>query len=758
MPSLEGVVSAALAGRYQIERELGHGGMATVYLARDAKHDRQVALKVLRPELTATLGSDRFLREIQVSARLTHPNILAVYDSGNSNGVLYYVMPYIEGESLRARLSRETRLGIAESIGLGRKMADALDYAHSRGVVHRDVKPENVLLAAGHAVIGDFGIARAMHVAGVTHVTAEGVIIGTPAYMSPEQAGGERDIDGRSDIYSLGCLLFETLVGSTPFTGNSAQTLLVRRLTEDAPLLRTIDSSIPVALEAVVAKALATDPADRFATAGELSGALDRVERLGPGAAVVPGPSTTHRLTDASIAVLPFANLSADPETEYFSDGMTDEMINALSQVRGLRVAARSSSFMFKGRNIDARDIGEQLRVRTLLQGSVRKSGNRIRLTAQLVSVGDGYHLWSQTYERTLSDVFALQDELARAITATLTQKVVGTSSGPLVQPPTDNVDAYTLYLRGRHAWTLASLEGFETAASCFEQALAADPNYAVAHAWLAYAYAIMGFDEFGLIPSLEAIPKIRSAATRALELDPGLGDAHFAQALLAALYDWDWTLARKGFERALEAGSASSLAQHWYAMFLCAMGQPEEGLQVARRAQILDPLSLAIQVTVGRCLHFGRRFEEAAECFRSHLQLNPASIQGYISLARTLLAQRKWDEVASELERAMQRLGRVPILLCFSAQAHAWAGRTDQARELLAELKELATRRHVPILYEAQICFSLGDMDAGFQRFEQAVDQHSGWVMFLRVEATWDQLRDEPRFKAVLRRAELDF
>jgi serine/threonine protein kinase/tetratricopeptide (TPR) repeat protein len=758
MASLLDLVAGALSGRYTIERELGRGGMATVYLARDSKHGRPVALKVLRPELAATLGSDRFLREIQVAASLTHPHILALYDSGESDGVLYYVMPYIEGESLRGRLGRETRLPVAEAVKVGREVADALDYAHSRGVIHRDIKPENILLGAGHAIVADFGIARALSVAGIPDVTAQGTVLGTPTYMSPEQAAGDPDVDGRSDIYSLGCVLFETLVGMPPFGGRSPQATLFRRLTQAAPRLRTVDAGIPSALDAVVAQALATGPADRFATAAELSGALERADRLGRGVGPTAEHSGPHRLADASIAVLPFANLSPDSDAEYFSDGMTEEIITALSQVRGLRVAARTSSFMFKGRNVDAREIGEQLRVRTLLEGSVRKAGNRIRLTAQLISVADGYHLWSQTYERTLADVFAVQDELARAIAATLTQKVVGTSSGPLVQPATGNLDAYTLYLRGRHAWALASLEGFQTAVGWFEQAVAADPNYALAHAWLAYGYAMLGFDEFALDAPLEMMPKARTAANRAIELDDSLGDAHFARALVATLYDWDWSLAQGEFELAMESVSASSLAQHWYALFLCGMGRPDQALQIILRAQILDPLSLTVQVSVGRCLHFARRFDEAIERFRSHLELNPASLQGYTCIARSLLVERRLEETISEVERGIARMGRLPILLAYSGQAHALLGQTDRALAFLAEIRQQAAERYVPIMYQAQIHFSLGDLEEGLRLLELAADQRSGWIPFLRSEPGWDSLRKDPRFIALLRRLHLDF
>lgn len=751
MPSLLESVSGALAGRYLIERELGRGGMATVYLARDVKHGRLVALKVLRPTLSTTLAGDRFLREIQVAARLTHPHILPLYDSGESEGLLYYLMPYIEGESLRARLTREVRLPVGEAVKIGREVADALDYAHRRGVVHRDIKPGNILLGAGHAIVADFGIARAISVAGVPGVTAEGTIMGTPAYMSPEQADGEAEVDGRSDIYSLGCLVFELLAGRPPFVGRTAVGLLVRRLSEPAPLLRTIDAAVPAPLEAVVAKTLALHPVDRFATAGELSGALERADRAGQADRIIEG-SDAERLADASIAVLPFVNLSADPEAEYFSDGMTEEIINALSQVRGLRVAARSSSFSFKGREVDARTVGGQLGVRTLLEGSVRKAGNRVRLTAQLISAADGYNLWSQTFERTLADVFAVQDELARAIAGNLTQRVAAVSSGPLVQPPTGNVDAYTLYLRGRHAWSLASLEGFQTAVDCFAQAVAMDPDYAVAHAWLGYAQALLGFDEFGVMPPARALASARASANRAIQLDASLGDAHFARALCALLYEWDWALAREEFERAMNAVPVPVLVQHWYALFLCASGHPDEALQVARRAHALDPLSLTVQVTVGRCLYFGRRFEEAIGVLRRHLERSPDSIQGYVTLYRSLRLRGMPSEALQELERGINVIGRVPLLLACAGNIHGQLGQRDKALALLEELRQLSTRRHVPSAYQAEIFFGMGELDETFRAWDLAVEERSGWIPFVRCDPAWDQFRADPRYIALER------
>ena len=760
MADLATTLGSLLSDRYSIERELGRGGMATVFLAHDLKHGRPVALKVLRPERGDTLGPERFLREIQVAARLTHPHILAVHDSGRLEDLLYYVMPYIEGESLRDRLVRERRLQADEVVRIGCEVADALEYAHARGVVHRDIKPENILLGAGHAVVADFGIARAVTAAFGTELTGTGAAVGTPMYMSPEQIAGDPDLDGRSDVYSLGCVIFEALSGSPPFSGRSAQAILVRRLTEPPPLLRSLDPGIPLGIEAAVARALSTAPADRYLTAGEFAAALrlGRAAGLATPAEGVPSAASGHPIVDESIAVLPFVNLSSDRETDYFSDGVTEEIISALSQVSGLRVAARTSCFVYKGRNVDAREIGERLRVRTLLEGSVRKAGDRVRITAQLINANDGYHLWSQTYDRTLADVFAVQDELARAIARALTRTVTGTSSGPLVEPQTENLDAYTLYLRGRHAWAMASLEGYQTAAACYEQAIALDPEYAQANAWLSYAYAMLGFDEFGVAPAQEMMPKARAAALRAVELDATLGDAHFARAVVATLYDWDWGLAQREFEQAMSLATTSALAEHWYAIFLCAIGHVEQATQVIRHAQLLDPLSFTVQVSVGRCLHYARRFDEAARAFRAHLELHPASIQGYIALARTCVAQEAFEEVVATTEQGMNVIGRAPILLAYAGQARGTLGQREAALALLAELRQLAARRYVPPLYEGLIHFGLGDMDEAFRLYELAYAQRSGWLPFLRAEPSYDNLRADPRFIALVKRMRLDF
>jgi serine/threonine-protein kinase len=672
-----------------------------------------------------------------------------VYDSGSHDGQLYYVMAYIEGESLRARLNREGRLPLEEALKIAREVADALDYAHTRGVIHRDIKPENVLLGSGHALVSDFGIARAISEAEVGEATA-GHILGTPDYMSPEQISRDVDLDGRTDIYSLGCLLFETLAGKPPFGGLTVRSVMLRRLVDPAPSLRSVDSEIPPAIDAAVSRALETEPRDRFPSAAEFCAAIQ------PGAISDPqAPARTasvkHEIApEASIAVLPFANLSADPDTEYFSDGMTEEIINALSQVPTLRVAARTSAFAFKGKSIDAREIGDRLRVRTLLEGSVRKAGDQVRVTAQLINAADGYHLWSQSYDRKLADVFAVQDELARAISSNLTRTV--TTPPQLVAPQTRKPEAYNLYLRGRHAWDEATPQGFAQALTFFQQALELDPNYAHAHAWLGYAYAMLGLEEFGVLPPEQAIPPARAAALRAVELDDGLPDAHLTRGIVATLYDWDWHLAQREYDRGMALGS-SGPAQHWYALFLCITGHAEEALQVIRRAQVTDPLSVTIQVSVGRCLHYARRLEEAAEVLRAHLELNPDSYQGYATLARNSSARRSFEELVTTAERAMQAIGRRPIFLAYAGAAHGRLGRRSEAGAFLAELRELATRGYVPEIFQSLILFGLEDYDAGFRLWEQACDRRSGWCVFLQADPDWDWLREEPRFQRLLKR-----
>jgi serine/threonine protein kinase/tetratricopeptide (TPR) repeat protein len=755
VPALLDRIRTALGTRYPIECELGQGGMATVYLAQDPKHGRRVAVKVLLPELAEAIGPERFLREIRVAARLTHPHILPLHDSGEVEGLLYYVMPYIEGESLRARLQREHRLDLDQALTLGREVADALDYAHQHGVVHRDIKPENILIANGQSVVADFGIARAVS-AGGELLTQTGVSVGTPMYMSPEQASGDPELDGRSDIYSLGCVLFEALAGVPPFSGQTMQAILVSRLFESPPALRTINSSIPGVVESVVARALARSREDRFATAAGLSAALSEASRRGSGwgGAVTSGRQPT---AEASVAVLPFLNLSADPENEYFSDGMTDEIINALAQIPGLRVPARTSSFAFKGKNVDAREIGERLRVRTLLEGSVRKAGDRIRLTVQLISASDGYHLWSHTYERTLADVFALQDELTRAIVRELTSRVVGTPSNPVVRAASEVPEAYTLYLQGCYFLEKRTGESFLTAIDYFRRATERDPSYALAYAQLGYCYAMAGFDHVGAMMPLEALANAQPAVSKALELDPELADAHGSRAIIAALYEWDWSLAGREFEQALSTGASPGI-HLWYALFLSAMGRHEESLRVVTSALSNDPLNLGLHLTVGRSLYFARRYEDSLVKLQATLEMEPRYVPTYWEIGRVYYLMGRYSDSAAIVEEGMRLTGRAPMLLMYAGAAYAMLGQRDAARGMLAELRAIAKQRYLSPLYESHILLALGDQEGRFKQIERAYELRSTWLIFSRVDAIWDPLREDPRYRELLKRLRLDF
>ena len=735
-------VSACLADRYAIERELGRGGMATVYLATDLRHHRSVALKVLRPELAAVLGTQRFLREISVAAVLTHPHIVPLHDSGAAADVLFYVMPFIEGESLRQRLIRDGALPPAEATRIGREVAEALEYAHAHGVVHRDIKPENILLSSGHAVVADFGIARAIGVAGGGQLTEVGAAVGSPMYMSPGQGEGDPQLDARSDVYSLGCVLYEAVTGTRPFGGKSSQAIMVRRLFDTPPSMRSVRPETSAGLEAVVQKAMARTPAERFASAAELVAALGTLEAAIPGGAVAAAPEGK-----ASIAVLPFLNLSPDPENEYFSDGITEELMGALAKLPGLRVAARTSSFAFKGKERDIRDIGQRLRVGTILEGSVRKAGTRIRISAQLVDVNDGYQLWSETYERDLQDVFAVQDEIARTIAAALKLKLLAGGEAVLATPGTSNLEAYTSYLQGRHFTRTRTPAGLKRAVTCYEQAIALDPSYPKAYAGLAECWALLGFFEFGDLPPREMLPKARAAALKALELDPRLGEAHIILGILAILYEWEWARAERELRYGLELQPDSPLGHAWYAILLSCQGRFEQGIQQARVGVALDPLSISMHQVVARCLYWARRFDEALPAMLATREMDPGNALTHLWLARIHLAAGRPGDAAAILEPEAKAAQRSPYLLSLLGSAYAALGRREEALRLLEEIRGQAGSLN----WEAGLLSALGETEASMDCFEAAMQSDGGLGFILGVDPLYDALRDHPRFQAVL-------
>jgi serine/threonine-protein kinase len=740
---------AAVADRYRIEEEIGSGGMASVYLAEDLKHGRKVALKVLLPGGNAQgYEPQRFLREIRIAARLSHPQILPVHDSGECDGLLYFVMPYAGCESLRGRLSREGSLPIDAALRIARAVAAALDYAHRHGVIHRDIKPENILLQEGEPVVADFGVATAISAAGgdSIYITDRGFAVGTPAYMSPEQASAERDLDGRSDLYSLACVLFEMLSGQPPFAGTSPRTTMARHAIESPPSIRSLRPTVPLAVDLALERALAKDPAARFATMADFSDAL--VTPV-PTPAPVPGAQESR-----AIAVLPFVNASSDPDNEYFSDGMTDELITALTKVEGLHVASRTSVFALKNQREDVRAIGARLNVTAVLEGSVRKAGTRLRITVQLSSAGDGRTLWSERYDREMADVFAIQDEIAQTIVRTLRTTLLGDIGNTTPVRYTENVKAYGLYLKGRFWWNRRTQADIAQGVRYFEQAIAEDPDYALAYSGLADSYAL-DLDYRG-VPVMEGMERAKAMARKAIALDETLAEAHTSLGWVTFIYDWDWPAAEREFSRAIQLNPHYSTARQWYAWFLIAMGRSDEALAEGRAAIDLDPASVSIRRSLGWLQYYARQYEPALENLRRALAMNPTAEESHRLLGLVYLQQGLYDEAAASFKEAMASSDYDVMAFAGLGNVAARRGRMDEARAVLHELQDRSKTSYVSPVALCGLYVTLGQSDAAFESLEEAYRERRGWLAYLKIEPTLDGLRNDQRFPRLVERMRL--
>jgi serine/threonine protein kinase/Tfp pilus assembly protein PilF len=731
-------INAALAGRYTIDRELGSGGMATVYLADDVKHHRKVAVKVLRPQLAATIGPDRFLREIEIAARLNHPHILPLLDSGAADAILYYVMPYVRGESLRQKLTREKQLSIEDALAITRQVASALDFAHSEGVIHRDVKPENILLHEGEAMVADFGIALAIHSATGSRLTAMGVLIGTPEYMSPEQAVGEPGLDARSDVYSLGCVLYEMLAGESPHTGATAQAMIAKRLANPVPAVRRLRSAVPAVVERALMKALATVPADRFASAAAFAEALSESDVVRP------------RLP--SVAVLPFLNLSADPENEYFADGITEDVIAQLSKIRALNVISRTSVMLFKKREQSLREIGTTLGATTVLEGSVRRVADRVRIVAQLIDVETDQHLWAETYDRQLTDIFVIQTDVALRIAAALRAELSRDERIRIRKEPTSDLEAYQLYLQGRHCYIRYTEEGLRRGIEYFERAITKDPNYAMAHVGLALAYAELG--ETGALRPEEAYRRGKEAAVRALELDSELGEAHCVLAVIKFVSDFDWAGAEQEFKRALELTPGNADTYDLYGRLCSALERYDEAIAMQKRAQELDPL--VHRVDLATALLRAGSYDEALQTAASAIELDPHYARGHATVAWAFVKKGLYDKGLAHLETAVSLSPGDTLWLAQLGQVYGMTGDVPKARDVLRQLEDLSRQRYVSPYHMAYVYTGLGERDHAIDCLERAYEDRAGAVYGIKGSFLFTTLHSHPRFTALLRKMKL--
>ncbi len=778
MADVRDQLQAALGSAFSIERELVGGGMSRVFVATETSLGRRVAIKVLSPELANAISAERFRREIQVVAQLQHPHIVPVHAAGDADGLLYYTMPFVEGETLRARLVRDAKMPVAETLALLIELADALAYAHGRAVIHRDIKPENVLLSGSHATLADFGVSRALTAAtGDARLTTAGLVLGTPAYMAPEQISGDVTADERADIYSLGLVAYEMLGGATPFDAKSPQAFLAAHVTTPPRPLAELRSDVPPALGAIVMRCLAKEPPQRPQSAADLAVALRSISSgAHPARAANPRSRTAMLIVMASafvaafaavfiivnrsrggsssaitsIAVTPLVNAAGDSSDDYLADGITDELTSALGKT-GLTVASRSSAFRFRGRkNMDDRQIGESLHVAAVLGGTVRRDGKNLRLTAHVTSTADGSELWSETFDRTASGIFAVQDELTRDIVAKLNLKLKGASS---VSHGTQNLQAYDLYLRGRYFWNKRSKVALDSAVKIFNQAVALDSSYALAWAGLADSWALNG--TFGFGSPAEEFPKGRVAAEHAIRLDSSLAEPHVSLGLVSLFYDWDWAAAAREFDRA-EALNPNYASNYLFRSWLLSItGKFPEALASMQRALSLEPLNLTINTRLATLLQFNGRYAEAEKQLLATMALDSTFEITRTDLARTYAERHdvaRAEPLLTEVSRNTARQAGA-----IAAYVYARAGRKDKLRDLLAKLLTLRKTQFVPSDGILSAYAYLGDLDAAFAEADRAVEAKDWSAIMIGLYPEYAPLRADPRWAKIRRATHLE-
>jgi len=755
-------------GHYQILRMLGKGGMGEVWLAQDTKLDRYVAIKLLPARFTGDANLvRRFVQEAKAASSLNHPNILTIYEIGQQAGTHFIATEYVEGHTLRQKI-RETNLTLNESLSAVSQIASALATAHDAGIVHRDIKPENVMVRPdGLVKVLDFGLAKLTPTNDMVDsqantlqagITTPGMILGTVRYMSPEQARG-LPVDNRTDIFSLGVMLYELVAHKAPFSGDTPTDVIAAIIEREPPPLAALAPDAPDSLEHIVGKSLRKNRDERYRTTRDLIKDLQTLQReIETGVSQSQLFTTGRRKTTVtpSIAVLPFADMSPEKDQEYFCEGMAEEVINALAQIEGLRVVARSSAFQFRGKDHDIREVGEKLSVTSVLEGSVRRAGSRLRVAAHLINVADGFQVWSERYDCEMKDVFDIQDEISRAIVQALKLKLIGDQQQQLVRRYTDNIEAYQLYLKGRYHWNRRVPGSVVKATEFFKLALDEDPNYAPAYAGLADCYILPGY--YALAAPKDVMPLGKAAALKALEIDPNLAEAHASLGAVAALYEFNWAEAEAYFRRALEENPSYSIARYWYAIFaLAPLGRLDEALREAKKGRELDPLSPAPSSAVGMMACYQHDYDRAIKELQKTLDLDPNFVIAHFYLGKIYFEQGRIEEGRAALQKARDVMGDTPIVIGVLGYYLAANGDRDGAMKLLDLLNGYSAQRYVPAQPYALIYSGLGENDLAFEWLDKAYEEQSSLLIWLKVDPTFNKLRSDPRFVILLRKMGLE-
>jgi serine/threonine-protein kinase len=775
-------------GPYEIVAPLGAGGMGEVYRARDTKLDREVAVKVLPASVANDADAlSRFEREAKAVAALSHPNILAIHDFGRHDGVAYAVTELLEGETLRGKLEAGP-VAQRQSLDWALQVARGLSAAHERGIVHRDLKPDNVFVTKdGHVKILDFGLAKrveaptpgaATNAPTASGHTQPGTVMGTVGYMSPEQARG-LPVDHRSDIFSFGAILYELFSGKRAFKRDTPGDMLAAIIRDEPPELTGSGRNISQALDRIVRHCLEKEPGNRFQSAKDIAFALGEASS-GSEAAAAPRKAQTKSGARAlvwaaglaavlavlavavlwlrparsidSLAVLPFVNAGGDPNAEYLSDGITESLIDSVSQIPGIKVISRTSSFHYKGKDVSARTVGRELGVRAVLTGRIVQRGDTLSIRAELVDARDDTHLWGEEYDRRLSDILAVQEEIAKDISGKLRRRLTGEEKKRLSKRYTESAEAYGLYLKGRYHWSKRTSEDLQKGIEYFQQAISKDPGYALAYTGLAESYAVLSL--YSGLPASETFPRAKAAALKALEIDDTLAQAHAVLATTYESFDWNFPAAEKEYRRAIALNPQYPTAHHWYSAHLGIMGRSDEAIEEAKQALELDPLSLIINTWRTVSFYYARRYDAALESARKTVELDKSFPPAHLWLG-TVLEQRKlFPEAIAELQEAVRLFGPRNEAVAALGHAYAVSGQREEALRSIEQLK-LWSKQGLDPSVIALVDAGLGRNDEAIEWLEKAYNTRSFWLiqLGLKVDPRWDGLRADPRFQNLLHR-----